>query len=331
MVADIYAATSATELAAAAVAGMHRHLNALVAQCDEVSNDGSSYAMHGLVTERHVPLLDAAPFVHDHPAVIYMTSGSRPSTFRLGQIVTKSRWRSTDYYNYFARAVGFDDQIIATYYSPRTYGGFGVERDTAFTDREFELVKLLRPHLQAASSRVRMPSDSPGIDPMFQIHLSQGLRPDPADMANVHRLAGYFPRSSAREAVPSELRQWIACSVKQLGGGVGASPLRPFLAQSAKGKLWIRLFPDMSTHGVLLRLVEQRSRPDFTRLRRRGFTARECEVLHWIASGKRDAEVAVILGSTVRTINKHVENCLAKFGVANRTGAIRSALTALED
>ncbi len=50
-------------------------------------------------------------------------------------------------------------------------------------------------------------------------------------------------------------------------------------------------------------------------------TPREREVLHWVAEGKRDSEIAVILGISVRTIEQHVRICLQKLQVETRAGA----------
>ncbi len=53
----------------------------------------------------------------------------------------------------------------------------------------------------------------------------------------------------------------------------------------------------------------------------RGLTGREVEVLHWIAEGKRDGEIAVILGISARTVNRHAGHVFAKLGVETRTAA----------
>lgn len=52
-----------------------------------------------------------------------------------------------------------------------------------------------------------------------------------------------------------------------------------------------------------------------------GLSPREGEVLHWIAEGKRDAEIATILGIAPRSVSKHVEHILAKLGAETRTAA----------
>jgi DNA-binding CsgD family transcriptional regulator len=64
-------------------------------------------------------------------------------------------------------------------------------------------------------------------------------------------------------------------------------------------------------------------------LHRAGFTPRESEVLQWLVEGKRNSEIALILGAKTRTIGKHVENILAKLGVETRTAAAARAMEIL--
>lgn len=50
-------------------------------------------------------------------------------------------------------------------------------------------------------------------------------------------------------------------------------------------------------------------------------TPRETEIAHWLAAGKTNPEIAIILNSHPRTVEKHVEKILEKLGVENRTAA----------
>lgn len=52
-------------------------------------------------------------------------------------------------------------------------------------------------------------------------------------------------------------------------------------------------------------------------------TGRESEVFCWLREGKRNSEIAVILGCARRTVDKHVENILRKTGAETRTAAAR--------
>lgn len=51
-------------------------------------------------------------------------------------------------------------------------------------------------------------------------------------------------------------------------------------------------------------------------------TAREHEILQWVAAGKTDGQIATILGRSVRTVQKHLEHVYLKLGVENRTAAV---------
>ena len=53
-----------------------------------------------------------------------------------------------------------------------------------------------------------------------------------------------------------------------------------------------------------------------------GLTAREREVLAWVARGKTNSEIARLLWLAPSTVAKHLENIYAKLGVKTRTAAV---------
>jgi DNA-binding CsgD family transcriptional regulator len=65
-------------------------------------------------------------------------------------------------------------------------------------------------------------------------------------------------------------------------------------------------------------------------LQKIGFTPRESEILFWVIQGKRDSEIGMLLASerkvSIRTVNNHVRNILAKMNAETRTGACMNAL-----
>lgn len=56
-----------------------------------------------------------------------------------------------------------------------------------------------------------------------------------------------------------------------------------------------------------------------------GLTPREAEVLHWLACGKTNGEIASICAININTVKKHLEKTYRKLGVQNRTGALMLA------
>ncbi|ANQ83800.1 response regulator transcription factor [Azoarcus olearius] len=55
-------------------------------------------------------------------------------------------------------------------------------------------------------------------------------------------------------------------------------------------------------------------------------TTREAEVLYWVTRGKTNRDIGDILGSSPRTVHKHLEHVFEKLGVETRTAAASMAL-----
>lgn len=57
-----------------------------------------------------------------------------------------------------------------------------------------------------------------------------------------------------------------------------------------------------------------------------GLTLREAEILMWVSRGKTNRDIGLILDSSPRTVNKHLEHIFEKLGVATRSAAVSVAL-----
>ena len=57
-------------------------------------------------------------------------------------------------------------------------------------------------------------------------------------------------------------------------------------------------------------------------LEEKGLTPREVEVLEWVARGKTNNEIGLILAISPRTASKHLEHIYTKLGVESRTAAV---------
>lgn len=60
-----------------------------------------------------------------------------------------------------------------------------------------------------------------------------------------------------------------------------------------------------------------------------GLTEREAEVLLWVAQGKSNADVGILLGMAEKTVKKHLSNIFEKLGVESRNAATVRALEVL--
>lgn len=92
-------------------------------------------------------------------------------------------------------------------------------------------------------------------------------------------------------------------------------------------QLAIRL-EDVKDSLYIFNLVEDKPNVDEAKLLCEQFrlTEREGEVLFWVSQGKSNKELALILGISPRTVNKHLESVFEKMLVENRTSAANMAL-----
>lgn len=96
------------------------------------------------------------------------------------------------------------------------------------------------------------------------------------------------------------------------------------------GALMVRRFAERERNDLQMLVLEERGAPPGpAALIRLGLTAREAEVLYWIAQGKSNPDIATILGANVRTVHKHVEHIFQKLGLETRNAATLAALEIL--
>ncbi|QIF01381.1 helix-turn-helix transcriptional regulator [Roseimicrobium sp. ORNL1] len=76
---------------------------------------------------------------------------------------------------------------------------------------------------------------------------------------------------------------------------------------------------------VVLSLLQPAIQRAFAVMRHRtlfaSLSSREAEVLSWVAEAKTNKEIALILGISARTVQKHLETIFTKLGVETRTAA----------
>ena len=89
---------------------------------------------------------------------------------------------------------------------------------------------------------------------------------------------------------------------------------------------------------IAARLDRAQQRAGFTadfssaaRLEKLGISAREAEILLWIAQGKTNFETSIILDISAATVKKHLEHIYEKLGVEGRNAATLRALEILSE
>jgi DNA-binding NarL/FixJ family response regulator len=96
-------------------------------------------------------------------------------------------------------------------------------------------------------------------------------------------------------------------------------PLQVGFHRAGEDTLRVRRFTEPGRDDlVMLALEEEHAPPGPSALLALGLTTRQAEVAYWVAQGKTNPEIAVILATSPRTIDKHMERILERLGVENR-------------
>ncbi len=128
-------------------------------------------------------------------------------------------------------------------------------------------------------------------------------------------LARHFP-GSAPDQLPSLLHPCLQ-----------AAP--PLELATAAGRLRVRGFTETGEAECATLLLEEIAPPGGLLQRHFNLTPREAEVLFWIAQGKSNPEIAIILANTTGTVKKQVASILEKLGAESRMVAALQAMDIL--
>jgi CheY-like chemotaxis protein/DNA-binding CsgD family transcriptional regulator len=140
----------------------------------------------------------------------------------------------------------------------------------------------------------------------------------------------------AETVTPPEVIAWVAR--ESLRRRAGADPVSLTVARGAR-RLTFTLHPmpeetlEESGDGewlIVMRESDDAAVIEAVSLACR-LTAREAEVLYWVVKGKTNRDIGDILGTSPRTITKHLEHVFEKLGVETRTAAAALALSRVKE
>jgi DNA-binding CsgD family transcriptional regulator len=141
----------------------------------------------------------------------------------------------------------------------------------------------------------------------------------------------FFPDLGTRRgsAVPDRLAGWLRRNRNWGLDRLASDSQVPLTVARGGATLSLRFVADPLSMGggsLLIKCRRERIRADH--LAALPLTLREREVLSLVAAGKTNAEIAMLLAISARTVQKHLEHVFDKLGVETRTAAAMSALAA---
>ena len=137
-------------------------------------------------------------------------------------------------------------------------------------------------------------------------------------------MTSYFP-SKGTAFMPQQVSPWLQGAVRSIALGDEPQPL--VIAQGTR-RLIFTLAEELEAAQWTIVLREESDEAQVQSLMARfPLTQREAEVLHWVSKGKTNRDIGDILGTSPRTVNKHLEHVFEKLGVETRTAAASLAIS----
>ena len=193
--------------------------------------------------------------------------------------------------------------------------------------RTGEIIARISTHLASARQMTQARS---ALDAFGQATMS--VRPDTGRVTwqtplARDLLARYF--NIQIELVPPIVRNWLKACISSLKTSPG-TPLQALNVIQASSRVIFTLHSQSNDDEWLLVLREESDVAQIEALLSAfNLTRKEAEVLYWVCKGKTSPDIGDILGSSPRTVNKHLEHIYEKLGVETRTAAANLAMEKL--
>jgi DNA-binding CsgD family transcriptional regulator len=244
----------------------------------------------------------------DHPNCCARHYGKLGAT-KLSDFMTLTELRRSRIYKLWFGPLEVERELVLPIPSPLWHTKtlmFDRAKGSDFSERDRLVLNRLQPHLarmwESARTRRLLRAALGEVDRADEheergfVLLSARGTPEFTSPPAERLLREFFP-PAAPGRLPSDLAEWVET-------GVEAS----FIRRHDERRLVVRRAGDSL-------LLEER-------VEEVALTAREREVLSWVARGKTNAEIAQMLWLAPSTVRKHLENVYTKLGVSTRTAAV---------
>jgi DNA-binding CsgD family transcriptional regulator len=271
-----------------------------------------------------------ASYQHQHASWNRMIGDRLETSVKMSDFLSAAEWQRTDLYNHIFRSRGQKYQLAFITLDEPLQLGVGIDRSGMdFSEEDRSILNLLKPHLSQALTTSKLFSyysdAAEGNGQAWIVANSAGRILFETGKA-IDLLKEYFGHNGS---LPTQVRDWLKRRASGLVNNVPALKLHDFSIQRGPKRLTVRSLSSVQATEHRLVLTETSEELDVNSLRTLGLTKREAEVLFWVSQGKRNCEIAEILGARSRTIGKHVERILGKLCTETRTAAANIAAEVL--
>jgi DNA-binding CsgD family transcriptional regulator len=299
-----------------------------------------SHVTHNAVNWTADKILRWSQLMDTNPLAVYHRSHPQDGSAHMtSDFLSLRQWRETAYYKEGSDYLG-NERELSIVVSRRTDWAIalGTVRGKGrkdYSERDRLVANLLRPHLahafQTACMVTTIQRDLAAMQSIVEklahaiVLVESTGQISWATPRGRDLLCKYSPQPEwQQDRLPDVVHAWLRTQKARTSDVTTVpAPPSPLLISHNGGDLLIHLVAESDHDCLVLEETGAGLRTDT--LVTAGLTTRECEVLTWVTQGKSNADIAIILGTSPRTIQKHLERIFQKLGVENRTAAAAAA------
>ena len=268
-----------------------------------------------------------------HPLVRFHSTHHHGGAHRISDSVRLAEFHRTPLYDEYYRRIGIDRALaVPLYVDEQTLVSFVLSRaGRDFSDDEVALFDQVRGWLgamyrnalalhRAADAIAQLREIAEGEDwAVVRLDGRRRIRELAPRAASMLASACGNARTRTGGLLPAQIDSWLR---QMAAGSTPPAAFTPLVLACLGGRVTVRAMPELAGASAWLLLVRDDPGETKADASASGLTAREREVLKWVAAGKTDRQVATIVGLSHRTVQKHLEHIYVKLGVENRTAAV---------
>lgn len=271
---------------------------------------------------------------HENPALTYHLSHSTAPAFTMGDLLPPSQWKKTAVFNEFYSKLGMEERLSVSlpFARPDTVGVVAHRIRHSFTERDRTVLNLIQFHISEACRTAKMHVVPPSASIIDAIESlvggslialnSSGAVQYCSDLSQ-RCLEAFFPQEKPfRLGLPATVEWWVRREIAAFRASeLAVRPPHPLEVRLGERSLHIRIATtiDGTVHILFLRAEDPTL--ELTKLSAFELGARTTEVLYWLAKGKKNEEIAIILGMAPETVKTHLKAIFYRLKVENRATA----------
>lgn len=318
--------------------------SAVLQIASHVPGNITSYNEVDLVHDRLVAQLDPVDAItdeqrrrferdaHQHPVIAHMDATGDLTPRAISDFLGEDEFHSLDLYRSFFGQVGVEDQIaFGLPGPPGLVLGVAVNRpERGFSARDRSFLSFVAPHVGRAYTVARARARVRTALASAELQLSPTSAVVVLDAAGrpqaVSPVAGRISRAFFGQDIElgRELPGPLATHVARSRSRGSRQSLAGELVVERDASRLRSCFIDGAGAGEpdALLLDAEANPLAVGRIKGLGLTDREAEVVRLLAAGRANAEIALDLGISTRTVQRHLENVYDKLGVRSRAGVL---------